>query len=72
MRLQVCRHALPLSLNLLRGRGCPQGGFEAPLALSGPRGVAALFSDRLRAFLLDVEEDEEGDEEGAQEDDMDS
>ncbi|KXZ44356.1 hypothetical protein GPECTOR_69g449 [Gonium pectorale] len=38
------------------------GRWQAPLLVSGPRGLAAAFTDGSRALMLDLEEDEEGEE----------
>ena len=59
------------SLAPLRSRSCsaPGSAFQAPLVVSGPRRVAALFSSNQRALALDLEEDEEeeGEEGGGEE-----
>lgn len=43
-------------------RGC----FVVPLAVSGPRGVAAAFTSGLRAQTLDLEEHEEEEDDDAE------
>lgn len=49
----------------LRVRSLPYARGQAPLTVSGSRGVAAVFSSLARACVLDLQEDEEGgDEEG--------
>ena len=52
----------------LEGTGCPRRACPyptafAPLAVSGPRGVACVFSGNQRVLLYDLEEAEESDEE---------
>jgi hypothetical protein len=49
-------------------RRSPQGRFVSPLALSGSRGVAAAFTDCMRGYMLDLEDDGAGDEGEGQED----
>lgn len=44
-------------------RACPYPTASAPLAVSGPRGVACVFSGLQRVLLYDLEETEESDEE---------
>lgn len=43
------------------GGGC--GGWVAPLLVSGPRGLAAAFTDACRSYMIDLEEDEDAEEE---------
>ena len=44
-----------------RARVCPSGNgcFVPPLAVSGPRGVAALVTGSMRAHTVDLEDHEE-------------
>ncbi len=60
---QACRRqgsALSLCYEGVRARACNQGGtFVLPLAVSAQRGVAALVNARMRALIIDLEEDEE-------------
>ncbi len=46
-----------------RQRMCPHSDIVAPLAVSGPRGVAAIMTTLPRAVLYDLEPEDEADEE---------
>jgi hypothetical protein len=60
--LQQCAPSAAL-LTALPARARRLGrGALAPLAVSRQRGLACAVSDVLRAVVLDLEEDEEGDE----------
>ena len=47
-----------------RAKACPSGNgcFVPPLAISGPRGVAALVTRSMRAHTVDLEEHDEVEE----------
>lgn len=48
-------------------RACPYPTASAPLAVSGPRGVACVFAGLQRVLLYDLEDTEESDDEEEEE-----